>query len=72
MGIYRSKELSGEFLELFDCVTPLCKKIRGVLFPLFEDRALHTGTLSDPPGNLYDPIAFDNAITNMAAVQESG
>lgn len=42
----------------------------GILFPLLKDGALFTGTASDPPEKLYDPIvgAFDNAITDIAAV----
>ena len=74
MGIHGFKGILGEFLELFDCVKPLCKEIRGILFPLLEDGALHTGALSDPPENLHDPIieAFDIAIASMAAVQDSG
>ena len=74
MGVTGFKALLGEFPEVFDCVKPLCKKIRAILFPLLEDGALHTGTLSGPPEKLYDPIieAFDIAIANMAAVQDSG
>lgn len=42
----------------------LCRKIRGILFPLLEDGALFTGTRPDPPKKLYDPIieAFEDAI----------
>lgn len=62
-----------EFPKAFDPVKPLCKKIRGILFPLLEDGALFTGTPSDPPEKLYHPIikAFDNVIADMAAVEDS-
>ena len=58
IGVNRLKELLEEFLKL------LCTKIRGILFPLLEDGALFTGTISDPPENLYEP--FDNALADMA------
>ncbi len=53
-----------EFPQAFDLVKPLCKKIRGILFPLLEDGALFIGTPSDPPEQLYHPIikAFEDAI----------
>ncbi|KAI4196202.1 MAG: hypothetical protein LQ350_006695 [Teloschistes chrysophthalmus] len=53
-----------EFPPAFDHIKPLCKKIRGVLFPLLKDGALFTGTPSDPPEKLYQPIieAFEDAI----------
>ena len=52
-------EILEEFPPAFDCVKPLCTKIRGILFPL-QDGRLFTGTLSDPKA-LYEPIieAFD-------------
>jgi hypothetical protein len=52
-----------EFPEAFDCIKPLCKKIRGILFPILEDGALFIGT-PDSPEKLYHPIieAFDDAI----------
>ncbi|KAL9124715.1 MAG: hypothetical protein Q9217_005981 [Psora testacea] len=67
MGVNGFKELLEEFPPVFDRVRPLCKEIRGILFPLLEDGALYTGTPSDPPEKLYDPIieAFDNAIADM-------
>ena len=57
-----------EFPQVFDRVKPLCKAIRGKLFPLLKDGALSIGTPSDPPEKLYDLIieAFDNAIAGMA------
>lgn len=53
-----------EFPQAFNHIKPLCRKIRGILFPLLEDGALFTGTRPDPPEKLYDPIieAFEDAI----------
>jgi len=53
-----------EFPQAFNLVKPLCRKIRGILFPLLEDGALFIGTPSDPPEQLYHPIlkAFEDAI----------
>jgi len=67
IGVNGLEELLDEFLPAFDCVKPLCKEIRGILFPLLEDGALCTGTPSDPPEKLYNSIieAFDNAITGI-------
>ena len=56
MGVNGFEELLDEFSSAFDCVKPLCKEIRGVLFPLLEDGALFTGTPSGPPEKLYDSI----------------
>jgi len=51
----------------FGCVKPLCKEVRGILFPLLKNGALFTGTPSDLSEKLYDPIieAFDNTIAGM-------
>lgn len=56
-----------EFPTAFDSVKPLCKKIRGILFPLLEDGALFKETPPDPPEKLYDPIieSFDSAIADI-------
>lgn len=53
-----------EFPQAFNHVKPLCKKIRGILFPFLENETLFTGTRPDPPKKLYNPIieAFNNAI----------
>ncbi|KAL8673853.1 MAG: hypothetical protein Q9168_001718 [Polycauliona sp. 1 TL-2023] len=74
MHIDDFEKILNEFPTAFDHVKPLCEKMRGVLFPLLKDGALFTGTPSGPPEKLYDPIieAFDIAIANMAAVQDSG
>ncbi|KAL8698069.1 MAG: hypothetical protein Q9201_006780 [Fulgogasparrea decipioides] len=57
-----------EFPQAFNPVKPLCRKIRGILFPLLEDGALFTGTRPDPPEKLYDPIieVFEDAIEPIA------
>ena len=70
MGVNGFEELLDEFPAAFNHVKPLCKKIRGILFPLLKDGALFTGTPSDPPEELYHPIieAFDSAIADIAAV----
>ena len=69
MGINGFEELLNELPAAFDDVKPLCKKIRGILFPLLKEGALFTGTPSDPHEELYHPIieAFDNAIPDIAA-----
>ncbi|KAI4219804.1 MAG: hypothetical protein L6R40_008711 [Gallowayella cf. fulva] len=58
------EDILDEFPTAFDSVKPLCRKIRGILFPLLEDGALFKGTRPDPPEKLYDPIieAFEDAI----------
>ncbi|KAL2042020.1 hypothetical protein N7G274_005208 [Stereocaulon virgatum] len=53
-----------EFPRAFDDVKPLCKTIRGILFPY--KNGLLVGTPPDPPEELYNPIieAFDSAIAD--------
>ena len=67
------EDVLNEFPPTFDSVKPLCRKIRGILFPLLEDGALFKGTSSGPPEKLYDPIieAFDSAIADTPLRQES-
>lgn len=62
MDKYGLEFILREFPEDFDCVKPLCRAIRNVLFP-YKDGGLFTGTPQDPH-ILYDPIiqAFDDAI----------
>lgn len=74
MGVRGFKSVLGEFPQAFGHVKPLCEKIRGVLFPHLKDGELFTGTPSDPPEKLYHSIidAFDKAIADIAARQESG
>lgn len=57
-------DILDEFPSVFDCVKPLCRKIRGILFPLLEDGALFIGTSSESSEKLYNPIieAFEDAI----------
>ena len=68
------EDILDEFPPFFDCVKPLCRKTRSILFPLLEDGALFTGTTSGPPEQLYDPIieAFDDAIADIVPRQEPG
>lgn len=67
------EDILDEFPITFDSVKPLCRKIRGILFPLLEDGALFKGTRPDPPEKLYDPIieAFDSATADTPPRQES-
>jgi len=57
-----------KFLRAFDRIEPLCKAVRGILFPFFKDGELDTGTPSNPE-NLYDSIiqAFDDDIVEERA-----
>ena len=61
-----------EFPPSFDCVKPLCRKIRGILFPLLGGGALFKGTRPGPPEKLYDAVieAFDSAIAGIPPRQE--
>ena len=43
-----------EFPQSFDCVKPLCRRIRSLLF--LDSGVLDIGTPSDPPEKLYDAI----------------
>ncbi|KAI9782551.1 MAG: hypothetical protein M1816_001848 [Peltula sp. TS41687] len=58
-----------EFPPLFDCVKPLCRELRRILFPIHKDE-LFTGTLRDPEV-LYGPVlkAFDNAIRDIVVAE---
>lgn len=73
MSVNGFKKPLKEFPPMLDRVKPLCKEIRGILFPFLEDGALFTGTPSGPPEKLYDPIieAFDNAIADISAGEDS-
>ena len=66
------EDILDEFPPAFDCVKPLCRKVRGVLFPLLKDGALFTGTPANPE-ELYEPIieAFDNAIADISTGEDS-
>ena len=65
MGVDGFEDIMEEFPPLFDCVKPLCKTIRDILFP-YKD-GLFTGTPKDPEV-LYGTIlkAFDDAIADIA------
>lgn len=67
------EDILDEFPTTFGSVKPLCRKIRGILFPLLEDGALFKGTRPDPPEKLYNPIieAFDSATADTPPRQES-
>ncbi|KJZ70353.1 hypothetical protein HIM_10244 [Hirsutella minnesotensis 3608] len=56
-----------EFPEEFECIKPLCRELRSILFPI-RDNALFTGTPKDP-GIVYGPIieAFEKAVDDMKA-----
>lgn len=56
-----------EFPPAFDCIKPLFRKLRGILFPY--NKGLLVGTPSDPLEELYRPIieASDSAIADIAA-----
>ncbi|KJZ68312.1 hypothetical protein HIM_12297 [Hirsutella minnesotensis 3608] len=58
-----------EFPPEVDCVKPLCRELRGILFPIHKDE-LFTGTPKDPE-ILYGPIlqAFDKAIDDIRAIE---
>lgn len=55
-----------EFPSSFDCVKPLCRTLRDVLFPYKVGRGLFTGTPQDSTIR-YDPItrAFETAIADI-------
>jgi Fungal protein kinase len=55
-----------EFPPGFNCVQPLCRQLRHILFPLDTDGELNLSTPTDPR-KLYDPIigAFDAAIKDL-------
>jgi len=57
-----------EFPPDFDCVKPLCRELRGILFP--HKNGLFIGTPKDPE-ILYGPIikAFDKAIDDVKATE---
>jgi len=72
MSVNGFEELLNELPAAFDHVKPLCKEIRGILFPLLKDGALFTGTPSDPPEKLYRHIigAFDKTIADISAARQ--
>jgi len=62
------EDILEEFPPHFDCVKPLCRELRGILFPYRE--GLFVGTPKDP-AVLYEPIvgAFDRAIDDIKAIE---
>ncbi|PHH90114.1 hypothetical protein CDD83_4460 [Cordyceps sp. RAO-2017] len=69
MGVDGFEDILEEFPQpQFDCVKPLCRKLRGILFP-YRD-GLFVGTPKDPE-TLYGPIirAFDKAIDDIKATE---
>ncbi|MCJ1387127.1 hypothetical protein MMC17_010256 [Xylographa soralifera] len=66
MGVNGFEELLEEFPLILECIMPLCREIRGILFPY--QNGMFTGTPLDPK-ELYDPIikAFDDAIAKERA-----
>ncbi|KAL1952470.1 hypothetical protein VTO42DRAFT_5291 [Malbranchea cinnamomea] len=60
--------LAKEFPPEFDCIKPLCRELRGILFP-FRNNTIFTGTPRDPEV-LYGPIikAFDRAVDGIRAI----
>lgn len=54
-----------EFPSEFDCVKPLCRELRRILFPIY-DGDLFTGTPQEPK-ILYDPIinAFEDVLADI-------
>jgi serine/threonine protein kinase len=65
MSVSGFKHILNEMPAIFDCIRPLCRKIRGILFPLLQNEELRTGTPLDPE-ELYGPIirAFDEALVD--------
>ncbi|PGH23710.1 hypothetical protein AJ80_02316 [Polytolypa hystricis UAMH7299] len=57
--------LAKEFPPQFECIKPLCRELRGILFPIREGD-IFTGTPKDPE-IFYGPIikAFDKAIEDI-------
>ena len=66
MSVNGFPKFLNELPAAFDHMKSLCKKIRGILFPLLEDGTMLTGTTSDAPEELYNPIIekFEDVIKN--------
>jgi Fungal protein kinase len=60
------EEILDEFVPAFDCIKPLCRKLRSIIFPLLKDGKLDLRTPADP-STLYKPIikAFEDAIAGL-------
>ncbi|MCJ1360430.1 MAG: hypothetical protein MMC33_010435 [Icmadophila ericetorum] len=61
------EKIMNEVPPSFDCIKPLCRKMRELLFPY--NNGLFLGTPSGPPEKLYGPIidSFDEAIASIMA-----
>ena len=60
------KGVLDDFVPAFDCIKPLCRNLRSILFSLTKDGELDLGTPADS-GTLYEPIikAFTDAIAGL-------
>lgn len=60
------KAILEEFAPAFDCIKPLCRKLRSILFPLTKDGELDLGAPADS-NTLYDPFikAFEKVIAGL-------
>lgn len=60
------KDILKEFPPVFECIKPLCTKVRSILFPLTKDGELGLATPTEPK-TLYDPIiaAFERSIGDL-------
>jgi hypothetical protein len=64
------KEILVDFVPAFDCIKPLCRKVRSVLFPLIKNGELEGELDLETPADskiLYEPIieAFEDAIAGL-------
>ena len=71
MHAYGFEYILAEFPASLNCVKPLCRRMRRILFPLTDDEKLDLGTPADPK-KLYDPIiqAFEDAIADITSIEK--
>ena len=71
MHVDKFEDILKEFSQAFDCVKPLCKTIRGILFPYKNGLIIEIS--SDSSEELYDSIieAFDNVIADIPPREDS-
>ena len=64
----RFKFILKEFASSFNCIKPLCRKLRSILFPLIKDEELDLETSADL-NILYKPFikAFNDVIAGLEA-----
>jgi hypothetical protein len=57
---------------VFDCIRPLCRRLRGILFPLLENEELDMRPRPDPQ-ELYGRIirAFDDTLDDTAVEEDT-